>query len=142
MSDSYHRLIKERGVDFILCPAYIGAGAKLESVEYFPYTSAWNILDMPCITFPSGLKVDPEIDVVDKDYKPRSEKDKREYETCKSTLNPFIKQNRRRRLTIMDADVPETFEGAPIALQLVGKHFRDEETVAATDLVSKIIRGD
>lgn len=38
------------------------------------------------------------------------------------------------------ADVPETFVGAPIALQLVGKHFRDEETVAATDLVSKIVQ--
>lgn len=84
ISKSYHRLIKERGVDFILCPAYIGAGAKLESVEYFPYTSAWNILDMPCITFPSGLKVDPDIDIVDKDYVPRSAKDKREFEACKS----------------------------------------------------------
>jgi hypothetical protein len=39
---------------------------------------------MPCTTFPSGLKVDPEIDIVDKDYTPRSEKDKREYEACKS----------------------------------------------------------
>lgn len=38
-------------------------------------------------------------------------------------------------------DVPETFVGAPIALQLVGKHFRDEETVAATELVAKIIQG-
>lgn len=38
------------------------------------------------------------------------------------------------------ADEPATFSGAPIALQLVGKHFRDEETVAAAELVSKIVQ--
>lgn len=38
------------------------------------------------------------------------------------------------------SDVPERFEGAPIALQLVGKHFRDEETLTAAELVSKIIQ--
>lgn len=77
--------MKERGVDFILCPAYIGAGAELASCEYFHYTSVWNILDQPCVTFPTGLKVDPEIDVVDRDYLPRSAKDRREYEACKSS---------------------------------------------------------
>lgn len=38
------------------------------------------------------------------------------------------------------SDVPEAFVDAPIALQLAGKHFRDEETVAAADLVTKIIQ--
>lgn len=37
-------------------------------------------------------------------------------------------------------DVADVFKGAPIALQLVGKHSHDEETVAATDLVSRIIQ--
>jgi amidase len=37
--------------------------------------------------------------------------------------------------------VPEKYVDAPIALQLVGKHFRDEETMAATDLISKILKG-
>lgn len=76
--------MKERGVDFILCPAYTGAGAELGSCEYWQYTSVWNILDQPCVTFPTGLKVEPEIDVVEKDYRPRSAEDRREYEACKS----------------------------------------------------------
>ncbi|KAF7550000.1 hypothetical protein G7046_g8158 [Stylonectria norvegica] len=117
--DAYHRLMRERGVDFILCPAYVGAGAVLATCQYWLYTAVWNILDQPCIAFPTGLTVDPAIDVVEKDYLPRSAKDRREYE----------------------AYVPETFVGAPIALQLVGKHFRDEETVAATELVSRIVQG-
>ncbi|KAH7126063.1 amidase signature domain-containing protein [Dactylonectria macrodidyma] len=77
--EAYHRIMKERGVDFILCPAYVGAAATLGGGQYFLYTAIWNILDQPCTTFPTGLKVDPTIDVVDKDYEPRSEDDQREY---------------------------------------------------------------
>lgn len=45
-------------------------------------------------------------------------------------------------LTILNVvDEPTKFAGAPIALQLVGKHFRDEETVGAAELVSKIVQG-
>jgi Asp-tRNA(Asn)/Glu-tRNA(Gln) amidotransferase A subunit family amidase len=39
------------------------------------------------------------------------------------------------------ADDAVTFEGAPIALQLTGKRYRDEEVVAAADVLSKIIQG-
>jgi Asp-tRNA(Asn)/Glu-tRNA(Gln) amidotransferase A subunit family amidase len=38
-------------------------------------------------------------------------------------------------------DDAATFEGAPIALQLTGKRYRDEEVVAAADVLSKIIQG-
>ncbi|KAF4124952.1 amidase [Geosmithia morbida] len=114
----YHRLMKDRGVDFILCPAYIGVAAELGSARYFGYTSAWNILDQPAIAFPTGLRQDPNVDAVEEGYKPRSPEDEEEY-------NMYS---------------PEKFVGAPISLQLVGKHFRDEETLAATDLVSKIIQ--
>lgn len=81
----YHRLMKERGVDFILCPAYIGVAAELGSARYFGYTSAWNILDQPAIAFPTGLRQDPAIDVVEEGYKPRSEQDEEEYKKCEST---------------------------------------------------------
>jgi Asp-tRNA(Asn)/Glu-tRNA(Gln) amidotransferase A subunit family amidase len=40
----------------------------------------------------------------------------------------------------MSSDTPEKFTGAPIALQVVGKHFHDEETVAATEMISKIVQ--
>ncbi|KAM5377870.1 hypothetical protein ACJZ2D_004774 [Fusarium nematophilum] len=116
--EDYHRAMKERGVDFILCPAYVGAAATLGAGQYWLYTAIWNVLDQPSIAFPTGLNVDPTIDVVEEGYTPRSDVEEREYKKY----------------------VPETFSGAPIALQLVGKHFRDEETVAATELVSKIIQ--
>lgn len=46
----------------------------------------------------------------------------------------------RSVLTWRLLDVPDTFAGAPIGLQLVGKHFKDEETLAAAELVSKIVQ--
>ncbi|KAF9871119.1 fatty-acid amide hydrolase [Colletotrichum karsti] len=116
--DAYHKVMKERGVDFILCPAYVGAAAKLGDAQYWHYTTIWNILDQPSVTFPTGLKVDPVIDIVEKDYKPRSAEDEREYKKY----------------------IPEDFAEAPIALQLAGKHFRDEDTLAAAETVCKVIQ--
>lgn len=44
-------------------------------------------------------------------------------------------------LTNMDGiDIAEDYTGAPIPLQLAGKHFRDEDTLAAAETVCKIIQ--
>jgi Asp-tRNA(Asn)/Glu-tRNA(Gln) amidotransferase A subunit family amidase len=40
----------------------------------------------------------------------------------------------------ISVDIPDKFIGAPIALQVVGKHFRDEDTMAAAEMISKIIQ--
>jgi hypothetical protein len=76
--------MKERGVDVLLCPAYVGVAPELASGQYWLYTAIWNILDQPAVTFPTGLKAEPEIDVVETDYRPRSAEDEREYKKCKS----------------------------------------------------------
>lgn len=78
----YHALMKERGVDVILCPAYISAGALVGAPKYWAYTSIWNILDQPGLTFPTGLSVDKNIDLVDLEYSPRSEIEKTEWQSC------------------------------------------------------------
>ncbi|KAG9498372.1 hypothetical protein J7337_009177 [Fusarium musae] len=112
--------MKDRGVDFILCPAYVGPAAKLGDGHYIPYTAIWNLLDQPAISFPTGLKVEP-TDTPYFDFKPRSAEEEREY-------NKLV-------------DSPEEYAEAPLALQVVGKHFCDEDTVAAVELVSKIVQG-
>jgi hypothetical protein len=53
---------------------------------------------MPGVVFPTGLKVDPELDVVESGYRPRSAEDEAEYK----------------------AYSPVKFIDAPIGLQLVG----------------------
>ncbi|KAJ9197293.1 fatty-acid amide hydrolase [Paecilomyces variotii] len=114
----YHALMKERGVDFILSPTYVGVAGALGEPEYWGYTSIWNILDQPCVVFPTGLMQDPTVDKVDEAYKPRSETDEREWKKYS----------------------PEKYAGAPIAVQLTGKHWHDEETVAAAKLITEIVR--
>lgn len=86
-------------VDVILCPVTPGAAPPLDCARYWGYTSQWNLLDYPALVFPVGLasyrhrvnsfadgeqvtKVDPEIDPVEEEYEPRSEKDKYNYELC------------------------------------------------------------
>ncbi|PYI12048.1 amidase [Aspergillus sclerotiicarbonarius CBS 121057] len=122
--DEYHALMKSRGVDFILCPAYAGVASVLGESHYWNYTAIWNILDQPAAVFPSGLSVDLQLDQLsgeDKTYTPRGEVDEREWSKYTG---------------------PERYEGAPIGLQLVGKHFKDEETLAASALVSGILNDE
>lgn len=94
--DKYQSLMKERDVDFILCPTYVGAAAEHGTAHYWLYTSIWNLLDQPGVVFPSGMKVEP-TDVVDEDFHPLSEIDSGEQKKY----------------------MPEKFMGAPLAYQLV-----------------------
>lgn len=90
--------------------------------QYWNYTAIWNLLDLPSVVFPSGLTVDNELDALtewDRKYVPRSEVDEREW---------------------VKYSGPERYEGAPVALQISGRHFKDEETLAAAKLVEEVIK--
>lgn len=84
----YNALMIFRGVDLILCPAYVGAGVLQGGAKYWNYTAVWNILDMPSSVFPSSLSVDRELDKQDPDYVPRNADDKSEWESCKCHFVP------------------------------------------------------
>jgi amidase len=114
--------MKSRGVDFILSPTYPGVAAVMGESQYWGYTAIWNIVDLPCAVFPSGLTVDPVADALteeDRGYVPRGEVDEREWRKYRG---------------------PEVYEGAPVGLQISGRRFRDEETLAAAKLVEEIVR--
>lgn len=82
----YHALMKHRGVDVILCPAYVGAGVLQGGAEYWNYTAIWNVLDQPAAILPSRLKVDKAIDKLEEGYTPRNDYDAKEWKACKSPL--------------------------------------------------------
>ncbi|KAJ5778297.1 hypothetical protein N7520_001543 [Penicillium odoratum] len=120
--DEYNAVLKSRGVDFIISPAYPGVAAVYGESHYWNYTAIWNVLDLPSVVFPSGIAVDSKLDALteqDKKYKPRSEAEEREWGKYEG---------------------PERYEGAPVALQVAGKHFKDEETLAAAKLIEEIIK--
>ncbi|EKV15948.1 Glutamyl-tRNA(Gln) amidotransferase subunit A, putative [Penicillium digitatum] len=120
--DEYHALLNRRGVDFILSPTYPAAAAVMGESQYWNYTAVWNLVDLPSVVFPSGITVDPKVDVLtgeDREYVPRDEVDKREWRKYQD---------------------PERYEGALVGLQLSGKRFKDEETLAAAKIVEEIVR--
>ncbi|OGE48730.1 hypothetical protein PENARI_c026G06386 [Penicillium arizonense] len=122
--DEYNALLKRRGVDFILSPTYPAAAAVMGESQYWNYTAIWNLADLPSAVFPSGLTVDPKLDVLseqDKKYIPRDEIDEREW---------------------LKYEGPERYEGAPVGLQIAGRHCKDEETLMAAKVVEEIMKGE
>lgn len=82
-------LMKERGVDFILGPAYVGVGAVQGGAKYAHYTSIWNSLDLPAVVLPSGVTCDMNVDIRDETYKARSDADEEEWRACKYSYYPL-----------------------------------------------------
>ncbi|KAF4460276.1 hypothetical protein FALBO_12941 [Fusarium albosuccineum] len=96
-----------REVDVILCPPSFGAATPHEKSRYWGYTSQWNLLDYPAVVFPV-TKVDPVLDVKDVNYAPKNDQDK----------------------AIYDMYSPDTFQNAPVSLQVVGRKQEDEKVLA------------
>lgn len=79
----FHALMKERGVDVILCPPFVGSAPLMGKMDYGTYTMLWNLLDHPALVFPSGVCVSEALDPVDADYKPTNPIDQMQYDKCK-----------------------------------------------------------
>lgn len=111
-------------VDAILCPVGPGLAPKHQTAKYWGYTSQWNLLDYPAMVFPV-CKAHADIDVKERDTEPMSDVDKSNWDLCRSIS--------REKLTILIADQisdhPETFDGVPVALQLVCRRYEDEKVV-------------
>lgn len=119
---AYNDYFVKNKVDFIISPTYVGVAPVciedgLAGPYYWGYTSLFNILDLPTLTFPTNLSQDPKIDLKDDTYQPRSELDKIE----------------------QDKYIPELFEGAPICFQLTSGRYFDEETVAFGKVLEEIL---
>lgn len=82
----FHALMKQRGVDVILCPPYVGSAPERNKTDYGTYTMLWNLLDQPALVFPSGVVVDPALDPVEDEYKPTNPVDQLQYNKCKFTV--------------------------------------------------------
>lgn len=118
----YNDFFVQKKVDFIISPTYVGTAPVcidegIAGPLYWGYTSLFNILDLPTLVLPTGLSQDPTVDVK-VEFEPRSEIEKIEH----------------------DKYIPELFKGAPIAFQLSGRRYFDEEVVAFGKLVDEILK--
>lgn len=111
-------------VDFILSPTYLAPAEMPKQSLYWGYTSFWNLLDYPNVVFPTGITHS-----VDKD-----------------TEVPTLKSNKYEKMVWLnpsDGSVKydaQNYEGGPVALQLTGKRFCDEDVVALTKKISDILK--
>jgi Asp-tRNA(Asn)/Glu-tRNA(Gln) amidotransferase A subunit family amidase len=98
MQDADHQLIIRReqirqeyltyfrslNLDIILLPAGPAPAQMLGTTKYWSYTSLFNLLDWPGAVFPTGLYVDPKLDLKgDHGYEGRNEDERHLYKTCK-----------------------------------------------------------
>jgi amidase len=80
--------VEEEMVDVILCPVGPGCAPQLDTAKYWGYTAQWNLLDYPALVFPTGLQCS-DVDGIERDYEPRNEKDKYNYDLCEFDQLPY-----------------------------------------------------
>jgi len=126
---SYAAFFDSLEVDCLLCPISSAPAPRPEKILYWGYTSTWNLVDYPSISFPTGVVAQAEVDEA---Y------DRREAEAGSST------RPKGGRWDEWQADEYEThrpvFDGAPICLQLVARRFHEEELLWGLAAVEKAIR--
>ena len=101
------------------------------------YTSIWNALDYATAVFPVTM-VDP---IIDAQIPPRDflgEADKWLYDICTLFSPLYIRALIDGAAIVLDD--PETFKGAPVAVQLVGRTLEEEAVIAMTEVVDLAIK--
>ncbi|KAF2398728.1 putative general amidase GmdA [Trichodelitschia bisporula] len=109
---------QSRGVDAIIAPVAPVPAAREGMYADYGYTMWVNLLDYASVVVPVS-KVDKGFDGVVEGYEPRNEQDR----ICWESYDP------------------EIFDGAPIALQLVGQRLQEEKMLAIADVVVEVLKG-
>ena len=72
-------------VDAIICPVAGGVATRHNTAKYWSYTSQWNLLDYPALSFPV-CKVDKQLDRQERRTEFWGDLDKENWELCKAFL--------------------------------------------------------
>ncbi|CAH0022490.1 unnamed protein product [Clonostachys rhizophaga] len=115
ISGEYLSQWNDSNIDAILCPTTPYSTVENGKFAYLGYTSVWNVLDYPAVSFPCGVNADKAIDTVYAAKEPLSQ---------------------------IDAQVhnADGVHGMPVSLQLVGRRLEDEKTLMMTEVVLKALR--
>ncbi|KAI9718694.1 MAG: hypothetical protein M1812_003868 [Candelaria pacifica] len=105
-----------RSVDAVIAPIAPFAAALPEKFSYYGYSTFVNILDYTSAVIPITTS-NKAIDIVDVNYEPLNEKDR----------------------TVWEGYDPEVYDGAYVAVQLVGRRLQEEKVLALAELVGNAI---
>ncbi|RMZ75588.1 hypothetical protein DV737_g5205, partial [Chaetothyriales sp. CBS 132003] len=109
----------KQDVDVVIAPVFVGPASKHDTAYYWNYTALWNFVDYPGIVVPTGLKVSKEEDgqAYPADYVPLSDE-------CKHVKSMWEEGG---------------WEGAPLALQIIGRRYHDSELMASLGKLQKVL---
>ncbi|KEF58507.1 uncharacterized protein A1O9_06433 [Exophiala aquamarina CBS 119918] len=109
--------ISGRPVDVILMPTMPHTAVPHRTCRWVGYTKIWNFLDYTALSFPAG-KVVEGIDALPAEaYEPRNEYDAWNWK-------------------LYD---PQTMDGHPVGLQIVGRRFEEEKVLGAAKVIEKLM---
>lgn len=103
------------------------------------YSAVWNSLNYPCCIFPV-TSVDPVKDPVQPRTEYLGKADRLNWETCECRPFPCVSCMWMLKV-VATPDHPETFEKAPVGLQLVGQTLEEEAVLAMTEIVDAALKG-
>jgi amidase len=84
------------------------------------------------VSFPTGIKVDKDVDVLDASYQPLSPLCKSVNDDCKYPTLTFMTSS---RLTNTLQDDAALVHGLPVSLQIVARRLEEEKVLAMAELV-------
>lgn len=119
---NYTKFMNDNDIDFIISPVCYNVATKPGENYYFGYTVLQNVLDFPSLVFPTGSYVDQSLDTWE-------------------GLDTLTFRSPLEELCIGNYQVSD-YVNAPIAAQIFGRRYHDEEVVAAGKLISEILKID
>ncbi len=88
------------------------------------YTEIINLLDYSSVAI-SVTRADKSVDVFDKEYTALNDTDRENWKACSCLWNEVSLELANR-----SADDPDTYDGAPVGLQIVGRGLQEERTLS------------
>jgi amidase len=105
------------GIDVILCPGAPTLAPRKDRSRHWGYTSMWNVLDWPAVTFPVERAA-----------------------VGQSSWPPHSPRNDVERF-VFDEWKEEWYEGAPVGLQVVGRRLEEEKLLADLRIIEGVLKG-
>ncbi|KAF8602283.1 amidase [Ceratobasidium sp. AG-I] len=119
-NESAMRSEQGRPFDAVLCPVAPTLAPPHDTTRWWGYTSYWNLLDLPGAVFPSGKALDA--NAWDRSQEIALPK-------ARNVVEEFVRAQWR----------PETYHGAPVALQLVGRRLHEEKVLAILNVIEDAV---
>ncbi|KAG9126613.1 hypothetical protein FRC07_002801 [Ceratobasidium sp. 392] len=119
-NDSAMRSQQGRPFDAVLCPVAPTLAPPHDTTRWWGYTSYWNLLDLPGVVFPSGNPLDAA--AWDRSREAA-------LPAARNAVEDFVRAQWR----------PETYDGAPVSLQLVGRRLHEEKVLAILNVIEDAV---